>query len=328
MKILVTGGAGYIGSHTVRELLKEGYDVTILDNLENGHKESIPEGIKFVKIDLRDEDNLDRVFAEGKFEAVIHFAAYIEAGESMFKPLKYFNNNTKSAINLLCAMLNHGVDKIIFSSTAAVYGEPKEIPITEETEKNPTNYYGASKLMVERILETVEKANGIKSISLRYFNASGAGYDVGEDHSPETHLIPLILQVPLGKRESIKVFGTDYPTPDGSCVRDYIHVMDLAKAHVLALKALFDGKTGKYNLGSGEGYSVKEVIRISRLVTAHPIPVEEVERRPGDPAVLVASSDKIKKELGWQPEYNLKQIIQSAWEWHKAHPHGFLNHKY
>ncbi len=322
MKVLVTGGAGYIGSHTVRVLLKEGYDVVVYDSLENGHRESLPKDVEVVVGNLAETDKLDKVFKSHKIDAVMHFAGYIEAGESMKEPLKYFKNNLGNGVKLLDVMLDNNVKKIIYSSTAAVYGEPNSVPITEEHEKNPTNYYGLSKLMFEQVLDSC-KAQGLKSISLRYFNASGAAFGIGEDHDPETHLIPLILRVPLGKRAEIKIFGTDYDTKDGTCVRDYIHVVYLARAHILALKALLEGKEGKYNLGSGKGYSVKEVIEAARDAAGKEIKAVEAPRREGDPAVLIASSEKIKKELGWEPEFGLRDIIKSAWEWHSSHPNGF-----
>ncbi|MFH1637766.1 MAG: UDP-glucose 4-epimerase GalE [Candidatus Woesearchaeota archaeon] len=322
MKLLVTGGAGYIGSHTVRLLIKEGYELVVFDSLENGHKESLPENVELIVGNLSDTDKLNEVFKKHKIDAVMHFAGYIEAGESMKDPLKFFENNFCNGMKLVKAMLANKVDKIIFSSSAAVYGNPKAIPITEDSEKIPTNYYGRSKLMFEQLLDAC-KVNGLKSISLRYFNAAGAAFGIGEDHDPETHLIPLVLEVPLGKREHITIFGTDYDTKDGTCVRDYIHVLDLARAHVLALKSLLKGKEGKYNLGSEKGYSVKEVIAAAAEVTGKAIKAVEAGRREGDPPFLIASSEKIKKELGWKPEYGLRDIIKSAWDWHKSHPEGF-----
>ncbi|MFA5887821.1 MAG: UDP-glucose 4-epimerase GalE [Candidatus Nanoarchaeia archaeon] len=322
MKLLVTGGAGYIGSHIVH-LLHKKHEITVFDSLVGGHKASLPD-VKFVKGCLSDTALLDRVFAEGKFDAVLHLAGFIEAGESMHKPEKYFQNNTFNGFNLLNAMLRHNVKKIIYASTAAVYGQPKEVPISVEAEKNPTNYYGLSKLMFENMLDAM-KVHGLKSISLRFFNASGAAFGVGEHHEPETHLIPIILQAAQGKRECIKLFGTDYPTPDGTCVRDYIHVLDIAKAHELALNALEQGKEGKYNLGTGKGHSVREVINIAKEVTKLPIKVIEEGKREGDPPFLIASGKKAEKELGWKPEYSLKQIVESAWEWHRKNPDGFKN---
>jgi len=321
MKILVTGGAGYIGSHIARLLEKE-HSIVVYDNLVNGHRESIPSNVKLVKGCLSDATLLDKTFSEEKFDFVIHAAGFIEAGESMTNPGKYFWNNTANGLNLLNTMVKHNVKKIVYASTAAVYGNPKTIPIPEEAEKKPTNYYGLSKLMFEQIMDTF-KVHGVQSIALRFFNVSGAAFGIGEYHEPETHLIPLILQVPLGKRKEIKIFGTDYETKDGTCIRDYIHVMDIARAHKLALETLMRGKEGKFNLGSGGGYSVKEVIEAAREVTGHPIPSVETERREGDPAILIASNEKAKKELGWQPEIGLKEIISSAWEWHRNNPDGF-----
>jgi UDP-glucose 4-epimerase len=319
MKILVTGGAGYIGSHIVR-LLEKDHEITVYDSLVNGHMQSI--NTKLVQGCLSDTELLEKTFSEGKFDAVIHTAGFIEAGESMTNPGKYFWNNTANGLNLLNVMVKHNVKNIVYASTAAVYGEPKEVPITEDSEKKPTNYYGLSKLMYENIMDTF-KVYGVKSIALRFFNASGADLGIGEDHSPETHLIPLILQVPLGKRKEIKIFGTDYETKDGTCIRDYVHVIDIARAHKLALDMLIKGKDGKYNIGSGGGYSVREVIETARKVTGHPIPAVETGRRDGDPAILIASNEKAKIELEWEPEYDLKEIIKSAWEWHRNNPDGF-----
>lgn len=326
LSILVTGGAGYIGSHTVAELLENKEDIIILDNLERGHKESVLGG-KLIVGDLRDKEFINKVFKENEIEAVIHFAAYIEVGESTVDPLKFYNNNVVSTLNLLTAMNEAGVKKIVFSSTAATYGEPENTPILETDKTLPTNPYGETKLAVEKVLKWADSCLGIKHVILRYFNASGAHISgqIGEDHNPETHLIPLILQVALGKREEIKIFGTDYPTPDGTCVRDYIHVTDLANAHVLALNKLRnDNHSEIYNLGNGKGFSVKEVIDIARKVTGQPIKSVEAPKRTGDPAVLIASSEKIVKELKWSPRYNkLETIIETAWTWHKSHPKGY-----
>lgn len=326
MTILVCGGAGYIGSHMVAELIEKGNDVVVLDNLEKGHKDALLGGKLYIG-DLRDKDVLNKVFTENKIDAVIDFAAYSLVGESMTEPLKYFNNNVYGTINLLEAMKEHNVKYIVFSSTAATYGEPKEVPILEESETIPTNAYGESKLLVEKILKWCDHAYGIKYTTLRYFNAAGAHINgkIGEDHSPETHLIPLILSVALGKREKIMIFGDDYDTKDGSCVRDYIHVSDLASAHSLALERLMNGGESRiYNLGNGTGFSVKEMIEIARKVTNHPIPAEVAPRRAGDPAVLIASSDKAVKELNWKPKFNsVETIIETAWNWHKNHPNGF-----
>ncbi|ENZ03616.1 UDP-glucose 4-epimerase GalE [Clostridium thermobutyricum] len=326
MSILVCGGAGYIGSHMVAELLENGKDVVILDNLEKGHKDAILGGKLYIG-DLRDRKILDKVFSENNIEAVIDFAAYSLVGESMTEPLKYFNNNVYGTINLLEAMKDHNVKYIVFSSTAATYGEPEIVPITEDLKTLPTNAYGESKLLVEKILKWCDTAYGIKYTTLRYFNAAGAHINgkIGEDHSPETHLIPLILQVALGKREKIMIFGDDYDTKDGSCIRDYIHVSDLASAHSLALERLMNGGESRiYNLGNGTGFSVKEMIEKARVVTGHPIPAEVAPRRAGDPATLIASSKKAMEELNWKPKFNsVDTIIETAWNWHKAHPNGY-----
>lgn len=327
MAILVCGGAGYIGSHTVAELLDKGEDVVVVDNLQKGHKQAVLEGAKLYVGDLRDENFMDGVYTDNKIEAVIDFAADSLVGESVVEPLKYYENNVYATICLLKTMKKHGVDKIVFSSTAATYGEPENIPIEEHDKTEPKNPYGETKLAVEKMLKWSDNAYGIKHVVLRYFNACGAHISgkIGEDHNPESHLIPLILQVPLGKREKIYVFGDDYKTEDGTCVRDYIHVTDLADAHILAVDKLRkDGTSATYNLGSGNGFSVKEVIDVARKVTGHPIPAEIAERRAGDPAVLIASSDRIKEELGWSPKYeDLNIIMETAWKWHKNHPEGY-----
>ncbi|MBL4932615.1 UDP-glucose 4-epimerase GalE [Clostridium paridis] len=326
MAILVCGGAGYIGSHMVAYLLEEGKEVIVVDNLETGHKESV-NGVKLYTGDLRDKEFLNRVFNENNIDSVIDFAAYSLVGESMVEPLKYFNNNVYGTINLLETMKEHGVKNIVFSSTAATYGEPENTPILEGDKTLPTNAYGESKLIVEKILKWCDTAYGIKYTVLRYFNAAGAHVsgDIGEDHKTETHLIPLILQVALGKRDKIMIFGDNYNTPDGSCIRDYIHVSDLASAHLLALKRLQSGGESRiYNLGNGTGFSVKEVIEVARKVTKHEIPAEVAERRAGDPAILIASSNKAVEELGWEPRFNtLENIIETAWKWHSNHPNGF-----
>ncbi|ABK61864.1 UDP-glucose 4-epimerase GalE [Clostridium novyi] len=320
MSTLICGGAGYIGSHTVAELLQNGQDIVVLDNLEKGHREAVLGG-KFYEGDLRDSKILDRVFTENNIDSVIDFAAYSLVGESVEEPLKYFENNIGSVINLLDVMKRHGVKNIVFSSTAATYGEPENTPILESDKTFPTNPYGESKLAVEKILKWCDKAYGIKYTALRYFNAAGAHIsgEIGENHNPETHLIPIILQVASGKREKIMIFGEDYPTEDGTCIRDYIHVTDLANAHILALERLKKGKeSATYNLGNGKGFSVKEVVEVARKVTGCNIKAEIAERRAGDPAILIASSDKAKKELGWNPKYNsLETIIETAWNWHK-----------
>lgn len=325
--ILVCGGAGYIGSHTVRQLIDNSEDVIIVDNLETGHKEAIHPKAKFYNVDIRDKKALETVFKENKIDEVIHFAANSLVGESMTNPLKYYNNNVHGTEVLLNVMAKHDVKKIVFSSTAATYGEPKNIPILENDETKPTNAYGETKLAMEKMMKWADIAHGIKYISLRYFNVAGAHVSgiIGEDHNPETHLIPLILQVPLGKREFISIFGDDYDTHDGTCVRDYIHVSDLAEAHILAVNKLREGfNSNIYNLGSGNGFTVKEIIEAARLVTGHSIPAKVCERRTGDPAKLVASSEKARRELGWQPKFeNIEAMIASAWNWHKSNPNGF-----
>ncbi|WP_273321440.1 UDP-glucose 4-epimerase GalE [Vallitalea guaymasensis] len=327
MAILVCGGAGYIGSHTVARLLEKGKEVIVFDNLQKGHREAVPENIKLCVGDLRDKDALEKVFSENKIEAIIDFAADSLVGESVTEPLKYYNNNMYGTMCLLEKMKEHGIKYIVFSSTAATYGEPESIPIMETDRTMPTNPYGETKLSVEKMLKWSDNAYGIKYTALRYFNAAGAHIDghIGEDHSPESHLIPIILEVALGKREKIFIFGNDYPTEDGTCVRDYIHVTDLADAHILALERLQNGgESTVFNLGNGKGFSVKEVIEVARKVTGRTITVEEAERRAGDPAVLIASSEKAVKELGWKPEYNsLERIIESAWKWHVNNPDGF-----
>lgn len=327
MNVLVTGGAGYIGSHTVRALMSQGHTVIVYDNLTKGHKSSVPEGVPLVKGDTGDREKLGKVFADYAIDAVVHFAAFSLVGESATQPSIYYHNNVLNTLVLLDTMLQYNIKKFVFSSTAAVYGEPTQIPITEECIKAPTNVYGTSKLMVEKILESYDRAYGLNYISLRYFNAAGAHPtdNIGEDHTPESHLIPLVLQVALGQRPAIQVFGTDYPTIDGTCIRDYIHVCDLAEAHVLALQALDEGAASNvFNLGNGQGFSVRQVIDVAREVTGHEIPFVEVSRREGDPAVLIASSDKIRKALSWQPRYgDLETIIRTAWEWHRNNPQGF-----
>lgn len=326
MSILVCGGAGYIGSHMVAELLENGKDVVILDNLEKGHKEAILGGKLYIG-DLRDRKILDKIFEENNIEAVIDFAAYSLVGESMTEPLMYFNNNVSGTINLLEAMKDHNVKYIVFSSTAATYGEPESTPILETDKTVPTNAYGESKLLVEKILRWCDSAYGIKFTTLRYFNAAGAHTNgkIGEDHSPESHLIPLILQVALGKRDKIMMFGDDYNTKDGTCVRDYIHVSDLASAHLLALDRLMNGGESRiYNLGNGTGFTVKEMVEIARKVTGHPIPSEVAPRRAGDPAILIASSEKAMEELNWKPKFNsVETIIETAWNFHKNHQNGY-----
>ncbi|UZW14887.1 UDP-glucose 4-epimerase GalE [Clostridium pasteurianum] len=326
MAILVCGGAGYIGSHMVAHLLENNEEVIVADSLQKGHRDSLLSGKLYVG-DLRDTEFLDKVFSENNIEAVIDFAADSLVGESVENPLKYFNNNVGSTINLLQVMQKHGVKYIVFSSTAATYGEPENVPIQEEDKTFPTNPYGESKLAVEKILKWCDKAYGIKYTALRYFNAAGAHINgkIGEDHRPESHLIPLILQVALKKREKIMIFGDDYNTADGSCVRDYIHVSDLAAAHLLALKRLKNGGESRiYNLGNGKGFSVKEMIEVTRKVTGIDIKAEVAPRRAGDPATLIASSEKAIEELGWKPKYNsVETIIETAWNWHKNHINGY-----
>ncbi|WP_027415915.1 UDP-glucose 4-epimerase GalE [Aneurinibacillus terranovensis] len=326
MSILVTGGAGYIGSHTVAELLSRREDVIVVDNLQKGHEQAVL-APTFYDGDIRKRELLDRIFQENEIEAVIHFAADSLVGESVQVPLKYYDNNVIAAHTLLTKMVEYNVKNIVFSSTAATYGEPKRVPIMETDPTEPTSPYGETKLAIEKMLKWCDVAYGLKSIALRYFNVAGAHPDghIGEDHTPESHLIPIILQVALGQRESIAVFGDDYPTEDGTCIRDYIHVMDLANAHWLALERLRRTKeSGIYNLGNGTGFSVKQVIDTARRVTGHPIPAVVSERRAGDPAVLIAAYEKAQAELEWKQRYNsLDEIIESAWNWHKHHPHGY-----
>ena len=327
MAILVCGGAGYIGSHAVHALIEKGEQVVIVDNLQTGHRGALNPKAKFYEGDIRDASVLDKIFTENKVEAVIHFAANSLVGESMEKPLLYFNNNVYGMQVLLEAMVRHGVDKIVFSSTAAVYGEPKRVPIHEDDETCPTNTYGETKLTMEKMMKWVSRANGVRYVSLRYFNAAGALPDgsIGEDHKTETHLIPLILQVPTGRRDHITVFGDDYPTPDGTCLRDYIHVVDLADAHVLALEYLRKGGASDiFNLGNGQGFSVKEMIAAAEKATGRSIKVEIGARRAGDPAQLIASSEKARSVLGWKPQFtDVEQVIGTAWKWHESHPHGY-----
>ena len=327
MRILVLGRAGYIGSHTALELVKAGNEVVIADNLVTGYRKAIPEGAKFYEGDLRDSDFLDNLFHQEKIDAVIHFAAYSLVGESVTNPLKYYDNNLYGTKVLLEAMVKNNVGKIVFSSTAATYGEPENIPILESDRTCPTNPYGETKLAMEKMFKWTAEAHGLRYVSLRYFNACGADESgtIGEAHNPESHLIPLILQVPNGKRETISIYGTDYDTPDGTCIRDYIHVTDLAQAHILAVQYLNNGgESDIFNLGNGVGYSVREVIETARKVTGHPIPATETSRRAGDPARLVASSEKAKSVLGWKPVHDsLEEIIASAWNWHKNHPNGY-----
>ena len=326
MAVLVTGGAGYIGSHTVAELLAQGEEVIILDNLHKGHAQAVL-AKTFYQGDIRNQELLDQIFRSHDIEAVIHFAADSLVGESVLEPLKYYDNNVIAAQRLLGKMQEYSVKKIVFSSTAATYGEPQSVPIKETDPAEPTNPYGETKLAIEKMLKWCDQAYGIKYVCLRYFNAAGAHPEgsIGEDHHPESHLIPIILQVALGQREFLSIYGDDYPTGDGTCIRDYIHVMDLANAHWLALQKLRKTKDSAiYNLGNGEGFSVKQVVEKAREITGQAIPARIAPRRAGDPAVLIASSVRAQEELGWKPQFNsLDQIIQSAWQWHKNYPEGF-----
>ncbi|MPM04432.1 UDP-glucose 4-epimerase [bioreactor metagenome] len=321
MRVLVTGGAGYIGSHTVHELVRENHQVVVYDNLSKGHESAVPAGVKFVKGDIRDQELLAQVLKENSVEAVVHFAADSLVGESMQQPAKYYHNNVVATLALLDTMRECAVNKIVFSSTAAVYGEPEQWPITEDMPTCPTNVYGRTKLIIEGMLADFAMAYGLTYVSLRYFNAAGAlaGGSIGEDHNPETHLVPLILKTALGQRKAISIYGTDYSTPDGTCIRDYIHVTDLAVAHVMALKHLVNGGACKvYNLGSQAGFSVREVIDKAKEITGVDFAVREDVRRAGDPAVLVASSARIRAELCWKPMWSqLDHIISSAWAWHR-----------
>lgn len=327
MAILVLGGAGYIGSHTVYALIEAGRDVVVADNLLTGFKEAIHPKARFYQADIRDRKAMDNLFEKEDIDGVIHFAASSQVGESMSDPLKYYDNNLCGTACLLQSMVAHGVDKIVFSSTAATYGEPERVPILENDKTEPTNCYGETKLAMEKMMNWTSRAHGLRYVALRYFNACGAHPSgaIGEAHAPETHLIPLILQVPNGKRAKISIFGADYATHDGTCIRDYIHVSDLAQAHILALDYLLQGgENNVFNLGNGVGFTVKEVIDVARKVTGHPIPAEVCPRRAGDPAQLVASSEKAKTVLGWSPKYDdLYTIVESAWNWHKDHPNGY-----
>ncbi|MBI2906900.1 MAG: UDP-glucose 4-epimerase GalE [Chloroflexi bacterium] len=339
MKVLVVGGAGYIGSVTARRLIDRGAEVIIYDNLSTGHRGAAPRGGLFVEGDLADAARLDSLFKGHPVHAVMHFAAFIQVGESMEAPQKYFTNNVANVINLLNVMLQNGVMRFVFSSSAAVYGEPESVPIEESAPLAPNNPYGETKLMVERVLAWYSKLLGLRYAAFRYFNACGAFKGLGEDHHPETHLIPIVLQAALGQRDAVTIYGADYPTPDGTCIRDYVHVADLAEAHILALTAMEEEPALSlpkrqargvakgslvYNLGNGSGHSVKQVIEVARAVTGRPIKAVEGARRPGDAASLVASSRRAVTELGWRPEYaDLAAIVRSAWEWHKEHPRGY-----
>jgi UDP-glucose 4-epimerase len=323
MHVLVTGGAGYIGSVVVEELIRQGDQVTVYDNLSQGHRAAVAPEVQFIKGDLADVEILKRLFALHRFEAVMHFASHTLVGESMNQPLKHLGENVVNGLNLLRTMVRHGVCRFILSSTANLFDQPARMPIDETEQIVPGSPYGESKFILERVLQWLDRIHGLRYAALRYFNAAGATAARGEDHDPETHLIPLVLKVALGQRDHVQVYGSDYSTRDGTCVRDYIHVLDLAQAHILALRAL-DGGSRTYNLGNGQGYTVREVIEGAREVTGHPIPAVDGPRRPGDPPELVASSERIRRELGWQPRHaNLMDIIQSAWDWHRQHPHGY-----
>jgi UDP-glucose 4-epimerase len=323
MRILVTGGAGYIGSVVAEELIREGDHVTVLDNLYQGHRTAVHPQAEFVLADLADAGAVNDLFAQQNFDAVMHFASNTLVGESVQDPLKYVGDNVVNGITLLRTMIEYGVHRFILSSTANLFDQPEELPITEEEQIIPGSPYGESKFILERMLHWLDRIHGLRYAALRYFNAAGATAERGEDHSPETHLIPLVLQVALGQRKQIQVYGNDYPTRDGTCVRDYIHVSDLAQAHILALRALDEGSR-TYNLGNGQGYTVREVIETARQVTGHPIPSVDGPRRPGDPPELVAASDRIRRDLGWQPRFpDLHDIVQSAWNWHRSHPQGY-----
>ncbi|HTV57627.1 MAG TPA: UDP-glucose 4-epimerase GalE [Verrucomicrobiae bacterium] len=327
MKILVTGGAGFIGSVVSAALLGAGHEVVIFDNFSKGNRKAVPKGAQLIAGDIGDRPALGKAMRGAAFDGVMNFAAFIEAGESMAAPEKYFRNNTCNTLTLLEAMLEFKVPRLVFSSTAALYGDPLRVPIEEDDPLRPTNAYGESKLLVERMLEWFHRIHGFRYASLRYFNAAGAAGELGEDHDPESHLIPIVLQAALGQRRSISIFGTDYPTADGTCVRDYIHVADLAAAHLLAFDRLGRDSAPErliYNLGNGRGFSVRQVIDAARRVTGRPIQAVEAPRRPGDPPVLVASSEKIKRELGWQPQCTeLERMIESSWEWRLRHPRGY-----
>jgi len=330
MHILVTGGAGYIGSHAVRKLSEAGHSVVVLDNLSYGHRAALSDDIPFYHVDLQETNRIETILREHHIQAVMHFAALISVGESVQKPLLYYRNNTAGAMSLLEAMERVGVKRFVFSSTAATYGEPEETPIYETTKQLPINPYGRSKWFVEQILRDIAAADPeFGFVAFRYFNVAGAADDasIGEDHKPETHLIPLVLFAAMGKRENITVFGTDYPTPDGTCIRDYVHVNDLVAAHVQGIEALASGDARFYNLGIGRGYSVKEILDAAKTATGKEIPVVMGERREGDPARLFANSDKVQQELGWKPQHiDVEEVITSAWRWHTTHPDGYAGH--
>ena len=322
MKLLITGGAGYIGSICGKILRERGHDVTVLDDLSRGHREAVPEDVRFLEVGLHDAEGLHEALSEG-FDGVLHFAALALVGESVEHPERYWRTNVAGTLNLLDAMRAAGVGRLVFSSTAACYGEPESVPIEETDTEKPTNPYGESKLAVDRMIATECAAHGLGAVSLRYFNVAGASGHLGEHHEPETHLIPNVLGVALGKRERVDVFGTDYPTEDGTAVRDYLHIEDLADAHVRAIENTEAGVHHIFNLGNGAGFSVQQVVEVAREVTGHPIPVNESPRRPGDPARLVASSARIREQLGWEPKHDLERIVGDAWAWHQAHPSGY-----
>ena len=328
MRVLVTGGAGYIGSQTVKELLREGFDPVIVDDLSEGHRQAITGGT-FHQLSLANRDALAALLKKEPVDAVIHFAAHCYVGESMDDPLKYYRNNTANALNLLEVAVERGIRKFVFSSTCATYGEPEHLPLREDHPQNPVNVYGDTKLAVEKMLRALDRSHSFRSVILRYFNASGADPEgeLGEDHDPETHLIPLVLQVALGQRKEIRIFGDDYRTPDGTCIRDYIHVVDLAQAHIRALQYLAGGgESDAFNVGTGNGFSVNEIIASARKITGHPIPALVDPRRAGDPAELVAQSAKIRNKLDWKPRYtSAEEVIRTAWEWHRNHPDGYTD---
>ena len=323
MKVLVTGGAGYIGSVVTWQLVEAGHEVIVFDNLYQGHRAAIHPRATFIQGDLANMADIEAAMAAHQPTAVMHFASYTLVGESMQLPFKYLGENVRNGLNLFESGVKHGVQKFVLSSTANLFGEPENLPITEAERLAPSSPYGQAKYMLEQMLHWLDVTKGIKYATFRYFNACGATAELGEDHQPETHLIPIVLQVALGQREKITLFGDDYPTADGTCVRDYVHVADLAEAHIAALTKLDEGQSVTYNLGTGTGYSNLEIVQMAREVTGHPIPVEIGPRRAGDPAVLIAGNAKVKQELGWEPRYNLRQIITSAWAWHQAHPHGY-----
>lgn len=326
MRIFVPGGAGYVGSHCVKRLVAAGYEVSVYDSLVYGHRQAVDRAATFIRGDLADTEQLNQTLQPGRFDAVMHFAAYLNVAESVQQPLLYYRNNVANTINLLEAMQQAGIRRMVFSSTCAVYGVPESLPISEEDPKDPVNPYGATKLTMEWLLRDSATAWGLGSVSLRYFNAAGAAEDgtIGEDHRPEIHLIPLLLQVALGQRETVDIFGTDYPTPDGTCIRDFIHVEDLAAAHLLAVERLREGQAEAFNVGTGRGQSVLEVMAAARRVTGHAIPANSVSRRPGDPPTLYAASDKLRQRYGWEPRYtDIEEIIATAWRWHQARPNGY-----